>query len=175
MKHQHNGWIRLLIAASLSALVACSDSSHSDHHDHHNHGNEHHHEHEHEGSNDQHNKVSYVKATIPGMSASSAYFEWCNTSMNDYRITGVSSDVTAKAELHTMDMSGETMIMRQLEELLVKAGHCAIFQPGSDHIMLLDLAEPIIPGQTVLITLQLAADSEDAPDTLEIPMELIAK
>jgi len=51
-------------------------------------------------------------------------------------------------------MEGDVMRMRRVEELLVPAGGEVGLLPGGLHLMLLDLREPLVPGDTLSLTLE---------------------
>jgi len=69
------------------------------------------------------------------------------------RLTGVSTPVAKKAELHTMTMEGGVMKMRPLDGVDLPAGQKVTLQPGAMHIMLLGLTHPLLPGQSFPLTL----------------------
>jgi hypothetical protein len=84
------------------------------------------------------------------------------------RLTGASVDssVAAAAEIHETtamesdegdsgsgDMSG-AMTMREVEAIDLPAGQTVSLEPGGFHIMLLDLIDPLTPGETIQITLE---------------------
>jgi copper(I)-binding protein len=88
----------------------------------------------------------------------------------------VAADVAARTELHETvaveepmspstsadgDMSddgmgddGELMEMREVDEIPVPAGGTATLEPGGYHVMLLDLAEPLVEGAVLEVTLE---------------------
>ena len=69
------------------------------------------------------------------------------------RLTGVSSPIAKKVELHTMSMAGGVMRMRPLTALDIPAGHDVTLGPGGAHIMLLGLTQPLREGQSFPLTL----------------------
>lgn len=91
---------------------------------------------------------AWVKATDMDMSA--AFMVISNSSDEDAEIVGVSTDLTDVAELHeTVDEK-----MRAVESFTIPAGGHLTLEPGGDHLMLMDLSEPIEPGQDVTFTLE---------------------
>lgn len=52
--------------------------------------------------------------------------------------------------------TGGMMTMRPVEEIPIPAGATAVLQPGGYHVMLLDLVEPLVAGDTLEITLTFA-------------------
>lgn len=92
--------------------------------------------------------TAWVKATDMDMSA--AFMVISNSSDEDAEIVGVSTDLTDVAELHeTVDEK-----MRAVESFTIPAGGHLTLEPGGDHLMLMDLSEPIEPGQDVTFTLE---------------------
>jgi len=91
----------------------------------------------------------------------------------------VSSDVAARAEIHevvkAMDMGDDemhdhdmgddgmhdgAMSMQEMDALELPAGTLVQLVPGSYHIMLIDLAKPLVVGETFDLTL----DFDQAPN-----------
>ncbi len=92
------------------------------------------------------------------------------TSDTDDSLVGVqvAPEVAAAAELHTSDASGGgghqhgaagggVVTMTPVEEVAVAAGATVEFRPGGNHIMLIDLAEPLEAGDTFTATLRFAS------------------
>lgn len=69
------------------------------------------------------------------------------------RLTGLSTPVAAKAELHMMTMEGGVMTMRPLGGIDLPAGRKITLKPGGVHVMLAGLKEPLRPGQSFPLTL----------------------
>lgn len=82
-------------------------------------------------------------------------------------LTGVDvpAGVARRAELHTSDAAGsgghqhgaaggDTVTMKQVTEVAVDAGGTLAFRPGGNHIMLVDLARPLVRGGTFTATLR---------------------
>ena len=87
-----------------------------------------------------------------------------NTTDADIHLTGGSSPAAGMVELHETVMSGGTMVMREAEGgFVIPAGGDLVLEPGGDHIMFMDLTEPVTTGQVVPLELTL-----DGGDELEI-------
>lgn len=96
---------------------------------------------------------AWVKAT--DMTMTGAFAVLSNSGDEDVEIVGVTTDLTDRAEIHeTVDGS-----MRRVDALTVPAGDSLMLEPGGNHLMLLDLTEPIEPGEEVELTLELADGS----------------
>lgn len=72
------------------------------------------------------------------------------------RLTGISTPIAKKAELHKMTMEGTVMKMRQLAGIDLPAGQPVTLKPGAMHIMLVGLTEPLQTGQSFPLTLHFA-------------------
>ncbi|MBO1900996.1 copper chaperone PCu(A)C [Leucobacter weissii] len=103
---------------------------------------------------------AWVKATSadlePGTGMSGAFGTLVNTGSEDVEITGASSTAAGTVELHEV-VDGT---MREIDGgFVVPAGGTLELAPGGLHIMLMEIAEPILTGDTVRIDLQLADGS----------------
>jgi len=76
-----------------------------------------------------------------------AYFTIKNNGAAD-RLTGIAADISAKVQLHDMEMDGNIMRMRKLDSLPLPAGETVKVAPGGLHIMLIGLTGPLKPGDT---------------------------
>lgn len=98
-------------------------------------------------------KVSdvWVRSTVAAQKASGAFMQI--TSAQDTKLVGVSSPVAGTAEMHQMEMNGNVMKMRQVDEIALPAGKPVELKSGGYHIMLLNLKGQIKPGDQVPLTL----------------------
>lgn len=80
----------------------------------------------------------------------------------------VPAGVAAHAELHTSDGEGsgghqhgavgsDTVTMAQVTQVDIDAGALVEFRPEGNHIMLVDLARPLVLGDTFVATLRFAS------------------
>jgi len=72
------------------------------------------------------------------------------------RLTGASTPVAKKAELHEMTMERGVMMMGPIEGIDLPAGQPVTLKPGAMHIMLLGLTQPLVAGQSFPVTLSFA-------------------
>lgn len=95
----------------------------------------------------------WAKAADSGMTA--AFGTLRNESDQDITLTGASSAVSPM-EIHEMTMGDDgAMVMRRKEGgITLAAGESHELAPGGDHLMLLDLAEPLLPGDELTFTLE---------------------
>lgn len=94
---------------------------------------------------------AWARATPGGAQTGAAYVTI--TSAAGDRLTGASTPVAQKAELHTMTMDGNVMKMRQVDAIDLPAGKAVTLKPGGYHIMLTGLAQPLTAGETFPLTL----------------------
>jgi hypothetical protein len=72
------------------------------------------------------------------------------------RLTGVSSPVAERAELHESFNDGGVAKMRPVTSLAVEPAKPVVFAPGGYHIMLMGLKQPLKRGDVFPITLTFA-------------------
>lgn len=94
-----------------------------------------------------------ARATAPGQPNGAAYLAITNTGAESDRLVALETPAAAAAEIHMMSEEGGVMTMRKLDAVEIAPGAPAVFQPGGLHIMLIDLAGPLKPGETVPLTL----------------------
>ena len=79
-------------------------------------------------------------------------------STTDDRLTGGSTPRAAQLQVHEMSMDGGMMKMGQIEGgLPLPVGETVALAPGGNHIMLMELTQPLVEGETVPLTLQFAS------------------
>ncbi|HPU39016.1 MAG TPA: copper chaperone PCu(A)C [Microthrixaceae bacterium] len=98
---------------------------------------------------------AWVKTTTEAKSA--AFGVLHNGGTTDLVVTGATTPLTSKVELHETVASADGSMKMQPKEggFTVPAGGDLTLQPGGDHIMLMDLTAPITAGEDVSLTLQL--------------------
>lgn len=92
-----------------------------------------------------------------------------NESTEDIEVVGFTSSIDAGVnEIHeTVD--GQ---MREMEEpLIIPAGESVILEPGGAHFMLMDVSEPVMAGDEITLTVELADGSTEKFD--DIPVRTI--
>ncbi|MCN0177139.1 copper chaperone PCu(A)C [Salinispora arenicola] len=96
----------------------------------------------------------WVKAADKGMTA--AFATLVNDSEADVTLTSVTSEVSPM-ELHEMAMKDGEMVMQAKQGgIVVKAKSSHVLEPGGDHLMLLDLQQPVKAGDELAFTLAFA-------------------
>lgn len=95
----------------------------------------------------------WVKATDTEMTG--VFGTIVNAGDEDLHLTGVSSETGGHQELHETVPGGGGMMMREKEDgFVIPAGGELELKPGGNHIMLMDLDEPITTGQEITLTLE---------------------
>ncbi|MEX0344807.1 MAG: copper chaperone PCu(A)C [Rhizobiaceae bacterium] len=113
---------------------------------------------------------AWTRATLPGAKVAGGFAMISNSGRTADRLVGVSSPVAAKAELHTMKMVDDVMVMRPMEGgLMIPAGGSAELKPGGDHLMLMGLAEGLKEGDKVPVTLKFESGSEIGIELMVMP------
>ena len=101
----------------------------------------------------------WVKAADEGMTGAFAVLS--SDSEQDVRIVEVASEVSARGELHeTVSADGGTVMREKDGGLVLPAGAEHELAPGGDHLMLMELTGPGLPGPDVSVTLTMEDGSE---------------
>lgn len=79
-----------------------------------------------------------------------------NTGKADDALVAASSGVSSAVELHETQMENDVMRMRPVpgQRIEIPAGSQVTLQPGGLHIMLIDLKQPLVAGDSFDITLR---------------------
>ena len=78
------------------------------------------------------------------------------------RLIAASSPRARNVELHSMEMDGPVMRMRQVESLDIPAGGAVSLTPGGDHLMFMGVTAPFTAGETIPIRLSFEHNGEAA-------------
>jgi copper(I)-binding protein len=86
----------------------------------------------------------WARATPKGASVGGGYMKITNNGTVADRLVGGSSPVAGRFEIHEMSVEQGVMRMRLLRDgLEIKPGQTVELKPGSFHVMLIDLKQPI--------------------------------
>ncbi|MBJ3784705.1 copper chaperone PCu(A)C [Devosia sediminis] len=97
---------------------------------------------------------AFSRATLPGASVAGAYFTILNTGTKPDRLLGATTPKAARITAHGMQVDNQIMRMRQTADGIdIPAGATTRLEPGGLHLMMEDLVEPVVEGETVPITL----------------------
>lgn len=80
-----------------------------------------------------------VRTPLPGRTITAGYFDFKNKGDATATIVGVSSDIAASIEMHTITKIDGQMRMRPLSEIPVEPGASVSFASGGKHLMLFDV------------------------------------
>lgn len=102
-------------------------------------------------------EAPWIRATPSGAKVAGGYAKLTNTGSEVDRLVGGSSTVAGGIEVHEMGMADGVMTMRELPDgLAVPPGQSVELKPGSYHLMLIDLRQPLKEGDRIKGTLQFA-------------------
>ncbi len=116
-------------------------------------------------------KDAWVRASVPGQSGTGAFMKL--SAPSGARLVGVSTPLAGVAEVHEMKMEGDTMKMRAVPTLDLPARTSVELKPGGQHLMLMDLKQPMTSGSTVPVTLRFE-DAKGAQSSLEVNLPVRA-
>lgn len=98
---------------------------------------------------------AWIRLPPPGAKMLAGYVVLRNPGAEALKVTGVSTSLSPRAELHTHVMEAGLMKMRQVPFIEVPAHSEVRMQPGGLHIMVMKLASPPKEGDVVDVTLTL--------------------
>jgi len=105
---------------------------------------------------------AWAKAAESGMTA--VFADISNPGGEDITMVGGTTDVAQMVELHEVADG----VMQQKEGgIVVPANSTISLMPGADHIMIMGLTGPLLPGDTITVTIEL-----DNGDTLEVTADV---
>lgn len=116
-------------------------------------------------------RASEYSAAAGGMTG--MFLEIENNSGQSITLVGATTDAAKMVEIHEMAMVDNEMVMQKLEGgLEIPAGQTAVLEMGGNHVMLMDLTEPIVAGDKVTITLDFeGADDVTLTDVVAKPSD----
>jgi hypothetical protein len=95
----------------------------------------------------------WARATAASAKVGALYLTVANTGTEADRLTGISTGIAERCELHLSETSGDVMVMRAIESLSIPAGGSATFAPKGAHVMLMGLKAPLQKGASFSATL----------------------
>ena len=101
---------------------------------------------------------AWARATLPGQSATAAYFTIANTGGGD-RLVRISSPA-GEASLHSTSMDGGVMRMRRLDALDIPANSAIELKPAAIHVMITGLRRPLGAGERLPLELAFERSGE---------------
>jgi len=114
---------------------------------------------------------AWARATVAGQKGTGAFMKL--SSPVALRLVRAESPVAGVVEIHEMKLEGDTMRMRAMPNgLELPAGQTVELRPGGNHVMLMDLKQPLAEGTTVPLTLYFA-DAQGAQSTLALQVPVM--
>jgi copper(I)-binding protein len=97
----------------------------------------------------------WTRAMLPGQPVGGGYFTITNNGKSADRLVSISSPDAGSAEIHSMVMKDNVMVMRPVDGgLEIPAGGTVELKPGHFHLMFMDVKKPFHKGDTVPVTLE---------------------
>jgi periplasmic copper chaperone A len=98
----------------------------------------------------------YARPTPPGARTGGAYLTIDNRGNEPDRLLRVATPAAGAAEIHSMTMEGNVMRMRAVAAVEIPARATTALKPGGYHVMLMDLKQPLVAGETLPLSLTFA-------------------
>jgi copper(I)-binding protein len=98
----------------------------------------------------------YALPTPPGARTGGAYLTIDNRGSEPDRLLRVATPAAGVAEIHSMTMEGNVMRMRAVAAVEIPAHATTALKPGGYHVMLMDLKQPLVAGETIPLSLTFA-------------------
>jgi copper(I)-binding protein len=95
----------------------------------------------------------WARATPGGVKIGGAFLEIKAAAGKDDRLIAARSPVAGSVEIHSHSMDGGIVRMRRVDAVTIAGGKSVVLAPGSYHIMLMDLKQPLKEGDLVKLTL----------------------
>jgi len=95
----------------------------------------------------------YVRLAPPNAPATGAFMVIKNSANADRKLITAESTAAKTVELHNHINDSGVMKMRQVHSIDIKANGQAELKPGSYHLMLINMTQPLKEGDSVSITL----------------------
>jgi hypothetical protein len=112
----------------------------------------------------------WIRATVPAQKTAGAFMQL--RSPKATRLVEVQSPVAGRAEIHQMDMQGQTMRMQKVDGIDLPAGQPVNLSSGSYHVMLFDLKQQLKEGEQVPLTLVFTGvDRKRESVTVQVPVK----
>lgn len=102
---------------------------------------------------------AWVKSADEGMSAAFGVLD--NDGTQDVTVKSVTSAASTELQLHetVANDSGEMVMQEKDGGFVIPAGGSFVLEPGGNHIMLMNLVEPLVAGGEVTFTVTLSDGS----------------
>ena len=88
----------------------------------------------------------YARVTVAGQPIGGGFLKLNNRGGDD-KLLSATAAVSASVEMHTMNMDGDVMRMRQVDAIPLPAGKTVELKPGGYHLMFVGLKAPLKAGE----------------------------
>jgi copper(I)-binding protein len=95
---------------------------------------------------------AWARPTVAGQAGGGGFLKI--TSATADRLISASAPVSKTVELHTMQMDGDVMRMRQIPAIEIPAGQTVELKPGGLHVMFIGLTQTLDSGASFPLTLR---------------------
>jgi periplasmic copper chaperone A len=102
---------------------------------------------------------AWARPTVAGQAGGGGFLHITAGATAD-RLLGARSTASKVVELHTMEMDGNVMRMRQVDGIDIPAGQTVQLKPGGLHVMFVGLNQTLKKGATIPLTLRFAKAGE---------------
>lgn len=103
----------------------------------------------------------FARASAPGQMVGGGFMTIVHQGGAEDRLVSATTPIAREVQIHSMNMDGGVMRMRQVEGgLAIPAGGRVALQPGGLHLMFIDLNAPLIAGASFPVTLRFAKAGE---------------
>ena len=97
---------------------------------------------------------AWTQATPPAARVGGGYLMIRNPGSAPDRLISVSSPASARVEMHTIEMGGGVMKMRQVDGFAPPPKGALELKPGGAHLMFVDIGRPFKVGDVIPVTLR---------------------
>ena len=116
---------------------------------------------------------AWVRQPLIGQTTTAVYLKLTSRLSSDSRILAVYADKAEIAEMHTHSLEGDAMRMRKVDGIDVPAGETSELRQLDNHIMLFNVEEGLMAGDTVTLTLDIFHDAMTERLTFEVPVRAL--
>ena len=98
-------------------------------------------------------EAAWARPTVAGQAGGGGFLKITGGAAAD-TLVSASAKVAKAVELHTMEMEGNVMRMRQIDGIAVPAGQTVELKPGGRHLMFIGLTQTLKNGDHFSLTLR---------------------
>jgi copper(I)-binding protein len=116
---------------------------------------------------------AWVRPTVKGQSGTGGFMNL--TASQSLTLVGFSTAAAGESALHEMVMDGSVMRMKAIDALPLPAGQQVSLRPGAggQHLMLMDLKQPLKEGDELTLTLKLrTAEGKNLTQDVKVPVKV---